>query len=108
MAQWYVTQIVQDHQGMMWFATWNGLNRYDGYEFQCFKSRPGDGIDIPSDRIQDMILADDGNLLCQIEGRVFLFDVKWCRYQTLEREKELSLIKYFDNKMRITASCPGY
>ena len=37
MAQWYVTQIVQDHQGMMWFATWNGLNRYDGYEFQCFK-----------------------------------------------------------------------
>jgi len=98
MAQWYVTQIVQDHQGMMWFATWNGLNRYDGYEFQCFKSRPGDGIDIPSDRIRDMILADDGNLLCQIEGRVFLFDVKGCRYQPLAREKELSLIKYFDRK----------
>lgn len=98
MAQWYVTQIVQDHQGMMWFATWNGLNRYDGYEFQCFKSRPGDGIEIPSDRIQDMILADDGNLLCQIDGRVFLFDVKKCRYQTISREKELSLIKYFDNK----------
>ena len=29
MAQWYVTQIVQDRQGMMWFATWNGLNRIE-------------------------------------------------------------------------------
>ena len=56
MAQWYVTQIVQDKRGMMWFATWNGLNRYDGYEFVCFKSRVGDGIDMPSDRIRDLSL----------------------------------------------------
>ena len=81
MAQWYVTQIVQDKQGMMWFATWNGLNRFDGYQFECFKSQVGDGVDIPSDRIQDMMLDDDGNLLCLIEGRVFLFDVKECRFK---------------------------
>lgn len=37
MAQWYVTQIVQDRQGIMWFATWNGLNRYDGYELSMFQ-----------------------------------------------------------------------
>ena len=98
MAQWYVTQIVQDRQGMMWFATWNGLNRYDGYEFQCFKSRPGDGVDIPSDRIQDMILADDGNLLCLIEGRVFLFNTESCLYCALPREREQALIKHFEDK----------
>ena len=38
MAQWYVTQIVQDKQGIIWFATWNGLDRYDGYTFESFKS----------------------------------------------------------------------
>ena len=31
--QWHMTQMTQDRQGMIWFATWNGLCRYDGYDF---------------------------------------------------------------------------
>ncbi|MBQ9215638.1 MAG: helix-turn-helix domain-containing protein [Prevotella sp.] len=99
MAQWYVTQIVQDRQGMMWFATWNGLNRYDGYHFECFKSQVGDGVDMPSDRIQDMMLDDDGNLLCKMEENVFLFDVKACRYHELTKEKEKEALARFDEKV---------
>lgn len=30
--------IMQDSRGFMWFGTWNGLNRYDGYNFLVFKS----------------------------------------------------------------------
>ena len=105
MAQWIVTQIVQDRQGMMWFATYNGLNRYDGYEFQRFKSRPGDGIDIPSDRIRDMILADDGNLLCKIDERVFLFDVMKCRFQTIPADMEKRALRMFER--RITKNSPN-
>ena len=99
MAQWYVTQIVQDRQGMMWFATWNGLNRYDGYQFECFKSQVGDGVDMPSDRIQDMMLGDDGNLLCQVEDHIFIFDVKACRYKRLSKEKEKEALARFDGKV---------
>ena len=98
MAQWYVTQIVQDRQGMMWFATWNGLNRYDGYQFDCFKSQVGDGIDMPSDRIQDMMLDDDGNLLCLVEGRVFRFDVRTCRYHAFPPDQEKAMAARFDAK----------
>ena len=54
-----------------------------GYEFKCFKSQAGDGVDLPSDRISDMFLDKDGNLICQIDNRVFLFDVKTCLYKTL-------------------------
>ncbi len=95
MAQWYVTQIVQDKQGMMWFSTWNGLNRYDGYEFVCFKTKMGDGVKMPSDRIQDMMLTDDGNLLCEIEKQAFLFDVKTCKFKSLladESKKALNTL----------------
>lgn len=35
-----VFSIIQDHEGYMWFATENGLNRYDGYNFQTFKHNP--------------------------------------------------------------------
>lgn len=33
-----VMDILQDRQGYMWFGTWNGLNRFDGYEFQVYKA----------------------------------------------------------------------
>lgn len=37
-----VTTIYQDKQGFMWFGTYDGLNRYDGYNFQVFRNRVGD------------------------------------------------------------------
>ncbi len=104
MAQWYVTQIVQDKQGMMWFSTWNGLNRYDGYEFVNFKSKDGDGIDLPSDRVQDMMLTEDGNLLCKIEERAFLFDVKTCRLSRIPAEEEKKALERLESRIRSSVS----
>lgn len=100
MAQWYVTRIVQDQQGMMWFATWNGLNRYDGYEFVCFKSQAGDGIDMASDRIQDMILMNDGNLLCQVEGVPFIFNTKDCQFHTVAENQKIKYKNIFDENLK--------
>lgn len=37
-----VTSIYQDHDGFMWFGTYDGLNRYDGYGFQVFRNIIGD------------------------------------------------------------------
>ncbi|MBN2681190.1 MAG: histidine kinase [Bacteroidales bacterium] len=33
-----VFSILQDKRGFLWFGTWDGLNKYDGYDFQVFKS----------------------------------------------------------------------
>ena len=101
MAQWYVTRIVQDKQGMMWFATWNGLNRYDGYEFVCFKSRVGDGIDMASDRIQDMLLMEDGNLLCLVEGVPFIFNVKDCQFHSIAENNRSKYLDFFNKNRQI-------
>ena len=32
----YVTDILQDHQGFMWFASAFGLNKYDGYTITTY------------------------------------------------------------------------
>lgn len=98
MSQWYVTQIVQDRQGMMWFSTWNGLDRYDGYEFQNFKPHVGDGIDLPSDRISDISLAADGSLRCYVDKRVFGFSTKTCSFYKLKPNEERRMLKYFENR----------
>src|ERR1700751_1615964 len=40
LSQVRVSEMVQDDQGFIWFGTWNGLNRYDGYNFKIFKHDP--------------------------------------------------------------------
>ncbi|MWB94132.1 response regulator [Flavobacterium sp. GA093] len=37
-----VTTIFQDRDGYMWFGTYDGLNRYDGYSFKVFRNRIND------------------------------------------------------------------
>ena len=33
--------VKEDLQGYMWFGTWDGLNKYDGYNFTIFNKRNG-------------------------------------------------------------------
>ncbi len=73
---WHVTQMLQDRQGMIWLSTWNGLLRFDGYDMTCFKSHVGDGCDIPTDRIRNIQLLENGNILCQIDEQTFVFDLQ--------------------------------
>lgn len=54
-----VMKILQDRNGQMWFATWDGLYRFDGYRFSNYKARPGDGIRLESNRLED--IAEDGD-----------------------------------------------
>lgn len=37
-----VTTIYQDSDGYMWFGTYDGLNRYDGYNFKVYRNRIND------------------------------------------------------------------
>jgi signal transduction histidine kinase/ligand-binding sensor domain-containing protein/DNA-binding response OmpR family regulator len=39
-----VNCIIQDHQGLMWFGTRNGLCSYDGFHLEIFKNEDGLGV----------------------------------------------------------------
>ena len=86
MSQWHATKMLQDNKGFMWFATWNGLNRYDGYDFAIFKSLPGDGNNLASDRIRNIIMGEDGNIYCSISSRVWRFNLKTYMFEELDPE----------------------
>lgn len=76
----HVTQLLQDSKGFMWFATWNGLCRYDGYAFHTFKPVAGDGCAMATDRIRDIGLLPDGKILCRVDEDHFLFDPRTCQF----------------------------
>lgn len=49
-----VMDIMQDKQGFMWFATWDGLNRFDGKHFRVYKGEPGDPNGFSNNRLNSI------------------------------------------------------
>ncbi len=79
--QWHITQMTQDRQGLIWLATWNGLCRFDGYQFRGFKAHVGDGNDIATDRIRSVWMTADGNIGCRVDDDAYLFNLKNYRFE---------------------------
>ncbi|MDH6307949.1 signal transduction histidine kinase/DNA-binding response OmpR family regulator/ligand-binding sensor domain-containing protein [Dysgonomonas sp. PFB1-18] len=52
-----IMSILQDKRGFMWFSTWNGLCRFDGYNFYTYRIQQGDKYHMRSNRI-DLITED--------------------------------------------------
>lgn len=51
----WVKAILKDHDGFMWFGTFNGLNRYDGQSFQTFHPNDSSGL---SDQFIESLAED--------------------------------------------------
>lgn len=97
MTQWHLTKVLQDDRGFIWFATWNGLNRFDGYNFDAFKSKPGDGNNLTSDRIRNMVVGVDGNIYCANNGDVWRFNLKTYKYERLDEKTQKLCKQQLDN-----------
>lgn len=59
LSQGSVICILQDRQGLMWFGTQDGLNRYDGYNTTVYKNDPDDSSSLPDNFI--ITLAEDSS-----------------------------------------------
>ncbi|WP_242157274.1 two-component regulator propeller domain-containing protein [Aestuariivivens sediminis] len=57
-----VTSIVQDSLGFMWFGTYNGLCRFDGYETKVFRYSQDDNNSISNNRILSLLSDSSNNL----------------------------------------------
>jgi ligand-binding sensor domain-containing protein/signal transduction histidine kinase len=74
LSQGYVTAILQDRRGFMWFATRDGLNRYDGNAFVVYKHNPNDPGSLSSNFIEDLVEDDHGYMWIYTNTGVNKFD----------------------------------
>ncbi|WP_183559945.1 hybrid sensor histidine kinase/response regulator transcription factor [Mucilaginibacter sp. SP1R1] len=57
-----VNSITQDNKGFMWFATNDGLNRFDGTTFKTFKSKQDNSSSLASNYVQKIFAGADGSI----------------------------------------------
>lgn len=57
-----VSAIAQDKYGFMWFGTWEGLNRFDGYSFRTFRAEPDNRHALSNNRIDAITTDAQGNI----------------------------------------------
>ena len=62
LSQISVLQIYEDSDGYLWFGTRNGLNRYNGYEFEVFRNVQSDPFSLGHNHITSLCEAGDGSL----------------------------------------------
>lgn len=71
LSQSVVTCILQDNDGLMWFGTQDGLNRYDGYNFKVFRNNPQDSNSIKDNFIFSIYQSNDGPLYIETQQANF-------------------------------------
>jgi signal transduction histidine kinase/ligand-binding sensor domain-containing protein/DNA-binding response OmpR family regulator len=83
-----VTSIYQDYYGFMWFGTYDGLNRYDGYDFKVFRNSIGDDHSINSNNINclegdwdhNVWVGSQKGLVVYDQGKSIFQPVSYLRY----------------------------
>lgn len=71
----FVRAIVQDGDGLIWIATENGLNRFDGYGFKSFYANAGDTQSVQNNRIQQLVADSKGRLWGATDDGIFCFNI---------------------------------
>lgn len=101
--------ILQDDKGNMWFSTWNGINKFDGYTFHTYKGNLDNQTILGSNRIDCMRMDTQGYIWLQTyDENVFRFNPRtelFERFQ-LQKKQETEFI-YLPSKSFPTDT-PGY
>ena len=70
-----IAKIMQDDYGYIWLATWNGLSRFDGYNFYNYRTGNASHIRNLHNRIYDFVCDHSQNIwLRMYDGRIFVLD----------------------------------
>lgn len=74
LSQSNVTSIAKDKKGFLWFATRDGLNRYDGYQFKVYQYDREDKTSLSSSYLSVVYVDGSGRLWVGTSSGLDLYD----------------------------------
>ena len=70
-----VANIIQDDYGYIWIGTWNGLSRFDGFNFFNYKTGGQSKVPLLHNRITELVNDQWQNIWMRMyDGRVFMLE----------------------------------
>lgn len=89
LSQTTINAIAQDRRGFMWFATHDGINRYDGYSFVTYRGDPVHSNDSKGHIVLDLLADPSGVLWIGTEaGGLSRFDPSNETYKSYQYEPD--------------------
>lgn len=88
LSQGMIFDMLQTRDGFMWFATKDGLNRYDGYQFKVFSKNPFDPYSLSGNVVTTLFEDSKGRLWVGTESNgLNLYDPEKQRFLHLEHQE---------------------
>lgn len=88
LSQSTVFDIAQDRHNNMWFATYNGLNKYDGYNFTVYQHNGKRRYSIGSDIIRSLKIDSKDRIWVGTNEGLSLYDNEKDRFYNFQYKKE--------------------
>lgn len=88
LSQSSVFAIQQDKRGLMWFGTWDGLNRYDGYRFTIYKYNEKNPYSLSNNEIRALYEDRKGELWIGTMGGLNWFDREKERFTRFQHDPD--------------------
>lgn len=87
----YIRKVWQDTQGLIWIATEEGLNQFNGYSFRTYKNIPGDSNSLSNHSIIDLMEDDHHNLWVGTwGGGLFVYNRQLDHFQSIRHRANQS------------------
>lgn len=87
-----VMSILEDRKGYMWFATWDGINKFDGYTFKTYKSSEKNSVSLTNNRVDFMAEDSLGYIwILTYDNRVYRFNPSTEVFQQVPDTEETNL-----------------
>ena len=88
LSQSTILSMYQDSRGFLWFGTFEGLNRFDGYSFKVFKTDPKDPLSLSSNNIGSILEDHVGVLWIGTEDGLNQFDRQTERFTRYKNDPQ--------------------